>query len=134
MRGEIKENTAEDWKDVKVSLFTGDPSTNDVLPELLPLYLNIRENTNLFKNAARSTAAMGRAMVMEDTAMEMEEAEAPMMAMVEMKEAEVQSEETMTEYALSGNRDILKGNKTGKICRAFYRRVLIGRRRRSRLT
>ena len=111
MRGEIKENTAEDWKDVKVSLFTGDPSTNDVLPELLPLYLNIRENTNLFKNAARSTAAMGRAMVMEDTAMEMEEAEAPMMAMVEMKEAEVQSEETMTEYALSGNRDILKGNK-----------------------
>ncbi|MBR4420951.1 MAG: mucoidy inhibitor MuiA family protein [Erysipelotrichaceae bacterium] len=110
MRGEIKENTAEDWQDVQVSLFTGDPSTNDVLPELLPLYLNIRENANLFKTASRANA-MGRAMVLEDTAMVMEEAEAPMMAMVEMKEAEVQNEETMTEYALSGNRDILKGNK-----------------------
>ena len=110
MRGEIKENTAEDWKNVQVSLFTGDPSTNDVLPELLPLYLNIRENMNLFKTASRANVA-GRAMGMalEDTmAVDMEE---PMMSMVEMEEAEVQNEETMTEYALSGNRDILKGNK-----------------------
>ena len=112
MRGEIREDTNEDWKDVKVSLFTGDPSTNDVLPELLPLYLNIRENVKLFKSSARAAGAMGsmNAMAMEDTMVMEEEAEAPMMRM-ETQEAEVQNEETMTEYALAGNRDILKGNK-----------------------
>jgi uncharacterized protein (TIGR02231 family) len=113
MRGEIREDTDEDWKDVKVSLFTGDPSTNDVLPELLPLYLNIRENNvNLFKAAGRGMAAMSmKASVdMEDAMVMDEEAEAPMMQ-IETQEAEVQNEETMTEYALAGNRDILKGNK-----------------------
>ncbi|MBQ6560147.1 MAG: mucoidy inhibitor MuiA family protein [Erysipelotrichaceae bacterium] len=113
MRGEIREDTNEDWNDVKVSLFTGDPSTNDVLPELLPLYLNIQENNvNLFKASGRAAAPMGMKMSMdlEDTMVAEEVAEAPMMRM-ETQEAEVQNDETMTEYALAGNRDILKGNK-----------------------
>lgn len=109
MRGQIRENTNEDWKDVSVSLFTGDPSSDDVLPELLPLYLNIRENVKLMKSSARAAGAMAmNAMAMEDT-MVVEEA-APMVQL-ETAEADVQNEETMTEYALSGKRDILKGNK-----------------------
>ena len=116
MRGEIREDTNEDWKDVKVSLFTGDPSTDDVLPELLPLYLNIQENIvsrNRMKAAGRAAApmmGMSAAMDMEDTMVLEEAAEAPMMQL-ETSEAEVSNEETMTEYALNGNRDILKGNK-----------------------
>ena len=113
MRGEIREDTNEDWKDVKVSLFTGDPSTDDVLPELLPLYLNIQENIAVgrARNArAAGAMAMKASMDMEDMMVMEEAAEVPMMRM-ETQEAEVQNEETMTEYALAGNRDILKGNK-----------------------
>ena len=44
---------------------------------------------------------------MEGAAMDMAEEEAPMLRM-NMAQAEVKSDETMTEYALSGNRDILK--------------------------
>ncbi|MBQ1533723.1 MAG: mucoidy inhibitor MuiA family protein [Erysipelotrichaceae bacterium] len=107
MRARINQSTTEDWKDVAVSLYTGDPSGYSELPEVEPVYLDIREkNVEVRRNAAPKMA-MAAGMAMEGAAMDMAEEEAPMLRM-NMAQAEVKSDETMTEYVLPGNRDILK--------------------------
>ena len=121
MRAKIHQNTLEDWKGVELSLFTGNPTAAGTLPELLSLFLDIRQNkpVRMAKSAARG------GMVMEDTCCE--EA-APMefgagaamantmMVRMAMPEAEVSEEETSTEYALPGKRDVLKtGDNTADL-------------------
>ena len=108
MRARITQHSGEDWKDVSVSLFSGNPSASGRLPDIAPVYLNIHEEVKAkAKNAvfgmmearmAEPGAAMG-------VMMDMDEA-----VRVETEEAEVSSEETMTEYILPGKRDILSGS------------------------
>ncbi|MBQ2658957.1 MAG: mucoidy inhibitor MuiA family protein [Erysipelotrichaceae bacterium] len=107
MRARINQSTSEDWKDVAVSLYTGDPSGYSELPEVEPVYLDIREKTVEVRRNSAPKMAMAAGMAMESMAMDMEVEEAPMLRM-DMAQAEVKSDETMTEYALPGNRDILK--------------------------
>ena len=108
MRARINQSTSEDWKDVAVSLYTGDPSGYSELPEVEPVYLDIREKVVETRRNAAPKMAMAAGMAMESMAMDMEvDEEAPMLRM-DMMQAEVKSDETMTEYALPGNRDILK--------------------------
>ena len=112
MRARIDQMTAEDWKNVAVSLYTGDPSGYSEVPEVRPLYLDIQEK-EVERVRAKGAARMSMMnMAMADGAamaedMEVEEC-APMMMKVEMPQASVKSDETMTEYILPGNRDILK--------------------------
>ena len=117
MKGSITQNTYEDWKGVELSLFTGDPVSGGSVPELLPLYLDIRQPAPVY--AARTLgAAMRKNAAMEDT-MVMEEAmdfgagmAAPMaMAMMSTAEAKVEQGETATEYKLPGRRDVLRGGE-----------------------
>ena len=111
MKASIFEHTYEDWKNIDLSLYSGNPASSSVLPELSTVTLNIQENT-IFKSAGRgmmgmamANAAGANAMVMED--MEVADEAAPVFRM-EMQEAEVNTDETMTEYVLSGKRDVYK--------------------------
>lgn len=113
MKASIFENTYEDWKDIDLSLYSGNPASGSVLPELSSITLNIQEN-NLYKNVRSSSNRMmgmamagAQAMVMEDAEVVDGDEAAPVFRM-EMQEAEVNSEETMTEYVLSGKRDVYK--------------------------
>lgn len=116
-RANIYQYTPEDWEGVALSLFTGNPSHGGILPKLDPLYLDIREVV-LERKASRNTMAFGAGMAapmmgmakmnmaVADEAVEVEEvAMAPMAAMA-MPEAQVNKEETMTEYILAGTRNI----------------------------
>ena len=112
MKGTINQSTYEDWKNVDLCLYSGDPSNESVLPELETVMLEIYEKTrsnNLFKGAAMAGAARAASVDMEAMAMVYEDAEvaAPVVRM-ETQQAEVNTEETMTEYVLSGKRDVYK--------------------------
>ena len=109
MRAKIFQNTEEDWKAAAVSLYSGTPAVGRALPELKPVYLEIREEQPIMK------AAMGMNMMqaqMMGMGMAMAGAAPAPMARMETGAAEVRSEETMTEYLLPGTRDIPKGSSS----------------------
>ena len=115
MRARITENTGEDWEKVQVSLFTGNPSTGGVLPEPGTVYLDFRTEIQprIFGAAAKSAPMMN---YMMDSAaagsevMEMDTAEESF-SRLQTAEAEVDDDETMTEYALPGRRDVLDNDE-----------------------
>lgn len=107
-RARITQNTGEDWKDMTVSLLTSTP-TDGALPELYPVYLSFRQS---FQTAVRAKGMMGMN-AMADTAVgDTMELSMPMAAMsrMETEEAEISSEETMTEYVLPGKKQIPSGS------------------------
>lgn len=113
-RAKVSQTTGEDWKDVRMSLFTGDPAAGGMLPRLEPVYLDILVPRPAPRvNYAAAAPAMGlmKAAVMEDT-MAMEEAdaayEAPVSRMTTAS-ADVRTGETMTEYALPGLKTLTSG-------------------------
>ena len=110
MRARIRQNSGEDWKNIGISLFSGNPSTSGTLPNIGPVYLNIQEEVKAkARNAAFGMMESKAAAPMAANAfmmMDMDEA-----ALVETEEAEVSSEETMTEYMLPGRRDIFTGSE-----------------------
>ena len=113
MKASIYQKTYEDWKNIDLSLYSGNPASGSVLPDLATINLNIQEPVKLAKRANAMSgmmsmaAATGAAMVMEDAEAMVVDEEAPVFRM-EMQEAEVNTEETMTEYILSGKRDVYK--------------------------
>ena len=123
MRAKIFQSTPEDWKGVETSLLTGNPTAAGTLPDLLSVFLDIRQNRPVIRAKG---AGMARAAVMEDTEIccDGAVAEAPMafagaaknMVRMATMEADVSEEQTSTEYALPGKRDILKtGGNTADI-------------------
>lgn len=120
MRAAISQSTVEDWKDIEVSLFTGSPSSSGQLPELRPRFLSIRTQTAAPRTFARNqmmgamAKAAGKSMYDEDVEVLEDAAEAPMMmasVRMETEQAAVNTDETVTEYALPGKRSILKGSE-----------------------
>lgn len=119
LKGEISQGTNENWKQVKVVLFSGNPSVSGTIPELTPNRVNIYQ-PQIFKTAAYAGNARGMARAM-DYAVEEEVAEAdyeaPMMAMaapmndVVTASAVVKQNDTMMEYELTGLWDIKNDNK-----------------------
>ena len=105
MKAQIRQASGEDWKQVKVTLYTGNPSVSKDLPVLPVVELSLYEPP---KVRARAKAAEANAMVLDDAPMMgagmMAEADvAPLM----MDMAEVSEEETMTAFILPNLRDIL---------------------------
>ena len=120
MRAKIYQNTLEDWKGVETSLLTGNPTAAGTLPELLSLFLDIRQN----KPVRAKSAGLGRMAVAEESVCYDEAAPMGMaagaaqmnMVRMAMPEAEVSEEQTSTEYVLPGKKDILKtGDNTADI-------------------
>ena len=122
LRARITQSTHEDWKGVKISLFTGNPASGDRLPELRPRYLDLFEPDTMRTISGAGSAAGNMGMLMMSRmAMPMGMAEGNMMQMaaasaampepvtrMETEKAEVNGEESMTEYALPGVRDVPK--------------------------
>ena len=112
MRARITQNTPEDWQNTDVTLFTGNPSISDKLPELSPVYLDLYVPAPQPKaRAASNSMMMGAAMMDSAASSGMMAMAAPMMKMARMETqaAVVNSDETMTEYVLPEKRTILKG-------------------------
>ncbi|MCR4951306.1 MAG: mucoidy inhibitor MuiA family protein [Solobacterium sp.] len=105
LRAAMRQNTGEDWKDVPVTLYTGNPSVSGNIPVLPETHLKFREEVKYARMASAPMAKnmmLGAASAMMDMAMadgataEMSFEEAAMTS------AEVNEGETMTEYVLPG--------------------------------
>ena len=109
LRADIRQSTGEDWKDVELSLYTGNPTSAGTVPELRPALLDIRRpmTAERGRNAfAMGAAPMMKSAAMDDACLECEEAEVQMLRM-ETQEAEIRQDETSTQYVLPGKRDVL---------------------------
>lgn len=113
MRAKITQTTQEDWKNVQISLFTGNPSSGDRLPELRSRFLDIREpvTVNYSAGAAMPQAFMGMGMAMAQASGGMMNMNSAPMQRVETQNAEIRDDEAMTEYVLPGSRSVLKGSR-----------------------
>ena len=60
-KANVSQQTGEDWKNVKLTLSTGNPSVNGTKPELNPYYLNLPEYN--VSNADKSTAELNEVVV-----------------------------------------------------------------------
>ena len=116
MRATITQDTSEDWENASVTLYTGNPSSAGTLPVVDPIYLSFRQNVSTRSSGRMmaKNAMMGAGAVL-DEAYEVEDMDAPMMmamaapVRMETEEAEVNNDDTVTEYVLPGRRDIKKG-------------------------
>lgn len=115
VRAEVRQNTGEDWNQVKLALRTGHPVNSASLPVLDPVYLDFRPPVHkpIYGGAMPMMASMKAAantameeMMMEDSAT----ADTAQFARIEMDEAEVSSGDTMTEYVPASLYDIASGD------------------------
>lgn len=104
LRGEIHQTTNEDWKQVQIALYSGNPSTLTALPELNPLYVNLNEPVSGLRGKARGFVGMNMAM---PEAMEEAGAADFQAVMMDTTSATVKEEETMTQYELSSPKDVM---------------------------
>lgn len=120
MKAKINQSSKEDWKQVKVVLYSGNPVQTDAIPDLKCMQLSFYEPTppmpmNAFMGmgmmAASSMAAGANAMAMAAPApamaaqMNMEAMK--QMASLQTEEATVSEEESMTAFELPSLRDVL---------------------------
>ena len=114
MKAQITQNSDEDWKQVKVTLYSGNPAVFHGLPELDPVHVSIFVDQPVYRGRAKGNARMCESsMIMDEDICPEDicEEEAPVlnMAPVKMQEAEVQEEETMSAFILPDLKDILNG-------------------------
>ena len=112
MRAKITQTTKEDWKNIQVSLFTGNPSSGDRLPELRSRFLDIKEPVTVnYAGAAMPQTFMGMGMAMAQASGAAMNMQAERTVRVETPGAEVRDDEVMTEYVLPGIRNVPKGSR-----------------------
>ena len=111
MRAKITQTTQEDWNNVQISLFTGNPSSGDRLPELRPRFLDIKEpiTASYAAGIPMPQAFMGMGMAMAQASGGMMNMQSAPMQRVETQNAEVRDDEAMTEYVLPGTRSVRNG-------------------------
>ena len=113
MKAQIVQRSGEDWKQVKVTLFTGNPSVSSDLPEMSTLMLSLYEPQKTKVRAKGMMLGAGRAMADEAAICEevCDDDAMPEMAMgmanLMMDTAEMSEEETMKSFLLPNARDIL---------------------------
>ena len=115
MKAQIRQSSGENWKQVKVTLYTGNPSVSNALPEMSTIELSFFDMAKpriMAKGNGRAMGAMCAPGAMADTADGMMDGEALMgmsmpVNMLKMDTAIVSEEETMTAFSLPNRRDIL---------------------------
>ena len=112
MKGNITQSTYEDWKGVELSLLTGSPTMAGTVPQLHPILLDIRQPVTFARSNMMGMKAAAPAMAMEECMMDSAAGAADnTMIGLTMFEAEVDQNETSTEYRLPGTRDVQKNGK-----------------------
>ena len=117
MKAQIIQNSGEDWKQVKVTLYSGNPAVFHGLPVLDPVHVSIYVDPPVFSGRGKRSAKACGAVMLEDSAVcEDLDEEAPeenvmklSMAPVKMQEATVEEEETMSAFIIPDSKDILNG-------------------------
>ena len=115
MKAQILQASGEDWKQVKVTLYTGNPSISKELPVMPAVELSLYEPPKERSAGRRMLAAKAMAdediCAAEDAVEEMYSADrmmgASVMANLKMDTAAVSEEETMTAYQLPALRDVI---------------------------
>lgn len=107
-RARISQATGEEWKDVRVSLYTGNPSLSQKIPELRKIGLQFTPPPALARapgaRAMKMYEEAEEPMAMEDTG------RLPVMGMaMNMAPAEEVDADTMTGYVLPGTRTVASG-------------------------
>ncbi|MBR2676768.1 MAG: mucoidy inhibitor MuiA family protein [Solobacterium sp.] len=106
LRASMNQKSGEDWENIKVRLFTGNPSGNNTLPVMNTTFLDIQDPYRPQpRRQMAGMAMMGSAKAMAMNDMVMEDA-APMMAMMETPEPEETEDLTMTEFELDALQNI----------------------------
>ncbi len=106
LRASMHQSSQEDWQNVKVRLFTGNPSGNNTLPVMNTTFLDVQDPYRprmTRANAKMNMYAGARADTMGE--MVMEEA-VPMMAVMATPEPEEIEDLTMTEFELEAPQTI----------------------------
>ena len=119
LKADIGQSTIENWDQVKLTLYTGNPQISGNIPVLSPQYVNFYAQ-RVYKTAARNAVfGAAKAMAMEDgvyAEADMAE-EAPMayeyeeMNEVSNPKAQAVQNDTMMEYELQGLWDVSNENK-----------------------
>ena len=112
LRARIYQNTNEEWKDVKVTLYSGNPHISLDLPKLDPTKLSYAENY-FRKNALLGSVKMAGVMeeAMEDT-MPLSMADTQEFFEASTTQGNASQTDTMMEYTLNGTWSINKDNPT----------------------
>ena len=112
MKACIKQSSKEDWENIKVTLYTGNPSASQEIPSLASIQLSLIDEEERARRSAAKASAVNADMMMGAAqpnmmAGMMMAATAPMMMNMQTAQAEVSEEETMTAFALADLRDII---------------------------
>ncbi len=116
LKAKISQRTTEDWLNVKVTLFTGNPAASGTIPTLDPTRVGFY-NPRVYRNYAMGAAKAAPMMMMaESAAMADYEVEDGMVEEDTMEEvyaptAAVKQNDTMMEYELGGTWDITRENE-----------------------
>jgi conserved hypothetical protein len=114
MKAQIRQSSGEDWKQIKVTLYTGNPSISKELPVMPTVELSLYEPPKAVRSSAKGAmnAMMESAPMAGAVADNMMMGAAMMsaamdMSALKMDTAEVSEEETMTAFILPNLRDVL---------------------------
>ena len=117
LRAEITQNTGEDWKEAEVRLCTGVPAAGGKVPELPAVYVEFRkpavsDDTAQIPRMPQFAGGAGMMMGMQMSAAMMKAPEPPAPTIrMETEQAEVNNEDSSTEYILPGTKDIPSGGR-----------------------
>lgn len=107
-RARMLQNTPEDWENVRVSLYTGNPTARQAIPVLNKLSLRFMEDHSASAYPPRTSVSYAREMALPMGAAPSKAEPAPTKRMA-MEEVVTADTETMTEYVLSGRRTVVSG-------------------------
>lgn len=117
--GNVRQQTGEDWSDVKLTLSTAQPARNATLPPLYPMWVSLYDPRVEGRMARRAEMEMDSArsnmdgMADATAAVMAMEAPAPVMKQATFQAATLNAGGYVSEYAIPGTADIL-ADGTGK--------------------
>ena len=122
--GEVRQQTGEDWSDVKLVLSTAQPARNAALPQLDPMWVNLydprvverRTRAMSMEDSVSNVAQMAGTAPMSEMAMEMAvPASAPVMKAAAFQAATLNAGGYVSEYAIPGTVSILADGTAKKV-------------------
>ncbi len=102
-RARIFQDTGEDWQNVRITLYTGNPTARQEIPEIRKHVLQYRQDMT---TAPMPTPMLLRERTIDPSMPGMAKASAPQTA---MNTAEEEDAQTMTSYLLQGARTVISG-------------------------
>lgn len=114
LRARVAQYTGEDWKQVRLALFSGNPSVSGTIPSLNPVRVHFYEEPRFNGLKMRSAVMSAAAPAAEEAMDTVAEEDAPVFAAQKMSQVMAGSGQTvqgdtMTEYTLNGLWDIQDG-------------------------